>query len=616
MQDKAVSEDLVEVPLRDRVFRAFLFVATVIILIFLGRIAYLSLIRGEFYRARAEANMVEVKIISAPRGAIYDRFGKALAVNRPDFEVFLSFRDLPKDVAMRDAALRDIGAVLNIPEEELREKIAQFPWDTGDYLFLAEHLSEEQVFLISSRVIPGLKVEQGFRREYAAPVAFSHVLGYTGYTTPEDLEQNTNLSFSDRVGRDGLELIYDSYLRGRNGEEWVFRTAKGMETERKTAVLPEEGAALYTFLDKDLQEFFYNRLRSAIRDLGSNAGVGIAMDPQSGEVLALTNIPGFDADRLGEYLHESNRPFFNRAVAGLYSPGSSIKPLHAIAALTEGVITPDKELYSPGYLDVQNPYNPDRVSRFFDWKPHGWVDIRSALARSSNVYFYEVGGGFGAQVGLGISRLRDWWHTFRLDQKTGIDIPQETAGFLPSPEWKEDRFGTPWRLGDTYNVSIGQGDLLLTPIALLNYISAIANGGMIYRPRVGKAVIGADGRTLAENNVEVLADISGDISGAIGPVRAGMVDAVRKPYGTAYLLHDLPISVAAKTGSSQVENNKKTNAFFVGYAPVENPEIAILVLIENAREGSLNAVPVARDTFLWYYENRMKNRAENQGRKK
>jgi penicillin-binding protein 2 len=218
-----------------------------------------------------------------------------------------------------------------------------------------------------------------------------------------------------------------------------------------------------------------------------------------------------------------------------------------------------------------------------------------------------VTGGFQNQRGIGIEKLKKWWENFRLDKKTEIDIPGERVGFLPDPEWKERVKDDPWRLGDTYNVAIGQGDFMITPIALVNYIATIANGGTIWKPRILNAVLDTQGNVLSETHPEALADLRERIAGALPTVRRGMRDAVEEPYGTAHLLGNLPIAVAAKTGTAQIQNNQKTNAFFVGYAPYDNPELAIIVLVENSREGGRNTVPIAKDIFMWYYQNRLSN---------
>ena len=268
------------------------------------------------------------------------------------------------------------------------------------------------------------------------------------------------------------------------------------------------------------------------------------------------------------------------------------------------MIGPEKQIFSAGFIDIPNPYFPDQPSRFLDWKAHGWVDLRSALARSSNIYFYAVGGGLGDVRGLGIGKLNEYWRKFGFGVKTGIDLDAENIGFLPNPEEKEARKKDIWRIGDTYNVSIGQGDLLVTPIQLINQIAGIANDGIMYQPHLMEKIAMPDGRIAEENQPKIINDFSG-MHDLIVEVRKGMADAVAKPYGTAQLLSNLPFSVGAKTGSAQIANNTRTNAFFAGYAPAENPEIAILVLIENAREGSLNAVPVGKDVLEWYYYNRL-----------
>ena len=296
-------------------------------------------------------------------------------------------------------------------------------------------------------------------------------------------------------------------------------------------------------------------------------------------------------------------------MSGVYTPGSTVKPMVALAALNEHVIDPKKQIFSAGYIEIPNPYFPDKPSRFLDWKAHGWVDLRSAIARSSNVYFYEVGGGFENIKGLGVDKLKEYWQKFGFGEKTGIDLDSESVGFLPDPEEKEIRTKDIWRLGDTYNVSIGQGDFQVTPIQLINYISAFANDGKYFKPFVLKKVTGEDGAVLEERQPENVRDFS-DLSSYLKEVQEGMKDAVRQPYGTAHLLAELSVSVAGKTGSSQVENNTRTNAFFVAYAPADNPQIAILVLIENAKEGSLNAVPIGKDVIDWYYWNRLVKNTE------
>jgi len=406
--------------------------------------------------------------------------------------------------------------------------------------------------------------------------------------TKNDLVANSNLVSDDLVGKSGLEAYYDNQLRGKNGIITSFRNAHGQILDQNLTKQPEIGSPLKTFIDADFQNYFFNRLEEGLKALGRDTGVGIAINPQNGEVLALVSAPSFDASRIADFLNQPKQPLFNRAISGLYAPGSTIKPLVASAALNEKVIDTKKEIFSAGYITVPNPYHPGQPSTFLDWKPNGWVNLYSALAKSSNIYFYALGGGLDDIKGLGVSRLRDYWQRFGLGSETSIDLVGEKEGFLPVPS-------SDWRLGDTYNVSIGQGDLLVTPLQLINYITAIANGGKIYQPRIANA------------EPKVLKDLS-YLKDIFPEVEKGMVAATQASYGTANLLKDLPYITAAKTGTAQTNFNTKVNALFVGYGPVPNPEIAILVLVENAREGSLNVVPIAKDVFRWYYENRIKPR--------
>jgi penicillin-binding protein 2 len=318
-------------------------------------------------------------------------------------------------------------------------------------------------------------------------------------------------------------------------------------------------------------------------------------------------MPGL-ADEKRAVLTSPTRPLFNRALGGLYSPGSTIKPLVGVAALKEGVISSDQKIFSPGYIDIPNPYFPDQPTRYEDWRYQGWVNLAAAIAQSSDVYFYLVGGGSpvpshatptldgqGGIHGLGIARLNAWWQKFNLGSLTNIDLPGEAKGLLPNADEKGKSGNRPWLLGDTYNVSIGQGNLLLTPVQLISYIGAIANTGKVFRPFLAKTYV----------QPQVLQDLT-DLAPQIKEVQQGMLQAVQSSQGTAFTLKDLPFSVGAKTGSAQIKNNAQENAFFVGYAPADTPQIAILVLIENSKEGSLNAVPIAKDVLNWYYTHRLK----------
>lgn len=588
LTDKAAVEDLLEVPVKAGVFKICFFIIAVMILVSAGRLVFLNVFKGEFYQQRAWANVSQVNIQKAERGIIFDRYDKPLVKNKPIFNAVLLPFQLPQGDNERKIAIDKIRVALGLSVSEMEKIFQETDLEFSSRILLVRDLFQSQAVNLQSANLAGLEIENDWQRDYLNPEAFSHLLGYVGLVTKNDLVSYPELVSDDLIGKTGLEAYYDNQLRGENGETTNYRNAGGKILAENLTREPQAGQPLKTFIDADFQEYFYNRLQEGLKELGREAGVGLAINPVNGEILSLVSIPGYDAAHLTDFFNKPYQPLFNRAITGLYPPGSTIKPLVAAAALKEKVIAPKKEIFSAGYLEIPNPYNPNQPNIFLDWKPHGWVNFYSALARSSNIYFYALGGGLDDIKGLGISKLKEYWQKFGLGELTHIDLVGEKEGFLPTAS-------SNWRLGDTYNVTIGQGELLLTPLQLLNYITAIANNGKIFQPR------------LAQSEPKLLKDLS-DFKDIFTEVERGMLDAVRQPYGTAYFLNDLSFAVAAKTGTAQTDSNTKINALFVGYGPVPNPQIAILVLIENAREGSFNAVPIAKDIFKWYYENRIKNK--------
>ena len=580
-----------EKPLNPAVFHIIFSVCVLFAVIFFGRTVFFTGVEGSRYVKRSEANINQSIPLIAPRGIIVDKNGMPLVKNKEIFTVFLQLDEMMRSNE-KDLVLNVAANILGLDRKSVAKTLEDTNLDSITDIILLRDITRDQVIKIKTLGTKSLIVESDFERDYTNP-AFAHVVGYANLVSQEDLMHNKKLALNDLIGKTGLEAFYDKELRGKNGSIGIYRNAKGdLEDIRRTRD-PVAGETLKTTIDGEFQEYFYNRMSEGLKSLGRTSGVGLAINPENGEVLSLMSFPSFDANNISEYLSNPNQPLFNRAISGLYSPGSTIKPIHAVAALSEGVVTPEKQFLSKGFIEIPNPYHPDNPSIFVDWRPQGWVDIHSALARSSNVYFYIVGGGFEETKGLGIDRLRKYWKRFGLNDLTGIDLPGEATGFLPDPIEKEERTGTPWLVGDTYNVSIGQGDLQVTPLELLSGVSAIAEG-VAFTPHVVES---------APNNIIIDLSQYGQI---LKEVRIGMEDAVSKDYGTAHLLADLPVKVAAKTGSAQTAGNTKTNALFIGYAPADDPKIAILILVEDAKEGSLNTVPIARDVLEWYYENRLK----------
>jgi len=596
--------DYIERPVSAKIFLFLGIAALVFLLIVFFRIGFLSLFKGEFYSDRALANVNRERLIPAYRGVITDRYGETLARSSDTFSVFVSVGDLLRDSKKFEETILALADAGGWSEEELYVEVEKADLERVSEVAVVRNVEPERAITIKALGLDGVHVNNDFRREYVDGAVFAQVVGYTGVSETE----NTI------VGKTGLERFYNDQLKGQDGVYTYFRNALGEVLDEKVSLEAVSGSKIVTTIDADLQRYFYNRLSQQLRSIGSRVGAGIAIEPSTGEILALVSLPSFDnnlfvtsgkSDERSALFSDPGKPLFNRAMLGSYSPGSTIKPLMALAALHEGVVDPVYGIYSPGYLEIPNPYYPDKPSRFLDWKAHGWVNVRSALARSSNVYFYAIGGGFEDLVGLGIERIKNYWRMFGFGGETGVDFVGESTGFLPDSEEKEERTGQPWRVGDTYNVSIGQGDFLVSPLQLTRFIASIADNGKMRKPHFVKEVTDVDGaKTVARWQ-----DVSFDYSSwtqELEEVRTGMEHGVSKDYGTSHMLSTLNTTATGKTGSAQISNNTKTNAFFVGYAPAEDAQIAILVLIEDAKEGSLNAVPVARDVLNWFDINRIK----------
>jgi penicillin-binding protein 2 len=608
--------DVAEVSIGNQPMRYLALAIAILVLVIAGRIVFLGFHYG-YYAVRAEQNVLQENETPAPRGIIYDHEGDVLADNKAAFSAVLNVRAFLEDQDQESGTLAAIQSVLGVAPSAVWSLVLDAKNnDFATPVVLADNLDQSEIVNLQALDLGTVELKNDFARIYPNGPDFSSVVGYVGRVGAGDLAADPSLKDQDIIGKTGIEAFYDASLRGKPGISVTYTNALGKSLGEKQQSVPQIGAPLTLTIDGGLQTYFYNELANQLAFLGRPVGLGIAMDPRTGAVLSMINLPGYDNNVFSEpgqgaeiqrLLTSPEQPLFNRAINGYYNPGSTIKPLDAVAALSEGVIDSTREIFSPGYLLVPNPYSSSTPTRFLDWQYQGNVNLASALAQSSDVYFYIVGGGspphstpllndpsdYGIS-GLGASALDTWWQKFGLGKPTGIDLPDEGVGFLPTPAWKQRHSGTPWLLGDTYDVAIGQGSLLLTPIQLLDYIGAIANGGDVHRPFLNASST----PSVNEDLTSLLPDIQ--------QVQEGMREGVASPKGTSYTLHNLPVSICAKTGSAQVENNTQENALFVGYAPCNDPRIALLILIENSKQGSLNAVPVAGDVLQWYYENRMK----------
>lgn len=440
--------------------------------------------------------------------------------------------------------------------------------------------------------------EQAGRR-YTDKSGFAHLLGYTSYPTAAELE-NGKYDPKEFVGRTGAEAALNQELQGEKGvkieEIDVYDQLRSEYLLKK----PAGGRDIRLSIDARLEERLYRAVADLISRGLFQAGAGVIMDIYTGELLALVSAPEYDANALTagadetllqSYIADRRKPFLNRAVAGLYTPGSAIKPIMAVAALNEGIITSEKKILSTGSITVPNPFFPDRPSVFKDWKAHGWVDLREAIAVSSNVYFYSIGGGFGGQRGLGIEAIEKYVRLFGFGQTTGVELAGEKEGVVPNPRWKAAAFtGEGWRLGDTYHTVIGQYGFQVTPLQLVRATAAIASGGYFIRPTI---LASSDTPAPPETNKLTLNP------DAFRVVREGMRLAVTS--GTAQGLSLPAVQIAAKTGTAEVGVLKEhTNMLATGFFPYERPRYAFAAVMENGRHGELiGAVFVMRQLFEW-----------------
>lgn len=435
-------------------------------------------------------------------------------------------------------------------------------------------------------------------REYVKDSGFSHLLGYLKYPAKD---RQGFYYRADYEGIAGVEKVYDEAIRGTHGLKIVEVDALGKVDSESTIRPAQDGKNLTLSIDAALQHKLHEAIKGLAGRVGFTGGTGAIMDVRTGEVLAITSYPeyssqvmtdGDDGALITEYLTSKEKPFLNRFISGLYTPGSIVKPYVAIGALEEGIVSPAKSFVSTGSISIRNPYDPTRSTKFSDWKAHGEVDMRRAIAVSSNVYFYIVGGGFEGQEGLGISRLNKYFSLFGLgkDQEEGFfDGP---AGTVPSPEWKERVFpGDPWRIGDTYFTSIGQYGFQVSPLQMLKAVGAIANGGTLLHPTILKR---ADGEAATGDKVPVA-------ESSLQVAREGMRQGALT--GTASALNVPYVQVAAKTGTAELGVTKAyVNSWVTGFFPYENPRYAFVVMMEQGPRANLyGSSGVMREVLDWMH---------------
>jgi penicillin-binding protein 2 len=564
------------------------------------RSAYMQVMNGNMYRGLSDDNRFRTQMLPARRGIIRDREGKILADNVPSFDVRMREADLPPGLENEKMAVDHVSSIIGVQSSAILSSLHATGTTPDEWVNVAKDITYEHAVSLSIALpqLRGVALIQDAKRDYpfgSIVPSLSHVIGYVGSISPDEYAQKRANGYRqvDEIGKTGIERSYETELRGVAGENKTEVDALGRPRQLVEETKPTDGKDVTLSIDIGIQKAAEQSLQAWIQKAHSTRGSAIVMDANTGAILAVVSLPAFDdnafAGTVSSTVYQSlianpDKPLFPRAWSGQFPSGSVIKPLIASAALQEGIITPKTTVFSTGGIQVGPWFFPD-------WKAggHGLVNVRSALAWSVNTFFYYVGGGFQNFHGLGVDKLSEWMTKYGLGQKTGIDVPSEATGHVPTQAWKQDVKGERWYIGDTYNLSIGQGDLLVTPLQVARMTATVANGGTMVVPHF------VDGLQSA-NPPKLDIDPS-----ALQVVREGMRDTV--VYGSGRALSSLSIPIAGKTGTAQWRSDKPNHAWFTSFAPADHPQIVVTVMIEEGVEGSAVAVPVAKDIYqAWIAE--------------
>jgi penicillin-binding protein 2 len=616
-EELGISEKKFETPIfRKNLFTFFLLLFFLVCLLYL-RTTYLQIIKGKDFLSLAQSNKYVLAKIQAERGVIYDQNFKQLAFNVPKFDLVLEKENLPKDEGEKKKVLKEISQILKIEPSELEKKIESKESEVK----IAENLDHQTVLMLETKIdeLKGFAIESSSKRQYLDGESYSHLIGYLGKIEKEELEREPDFyTIFDFTGKEGIEKSYEKVLRKNPGKILIERDAKGNIVSKKVVSLPESGKSIVLWLDSNLQKKIKEELEKKIKEVGAKGGAAVAIDPNTGGILAQVSLPSFDNNIFSEEIPQEKwqelqknpkKPFLNRVTSGQYLLGSTIKPFLAIGALEEKIISPQKKINCQGKIEIPHQYNPEIVYTFGDWTVHGPTDIRKAIAESCNVFFYTIGGGYGDQEGLGPSRIKKYLELFGFGEIVNSDfpIPSFAKGILPDPEWKKKTIGENWWDGDTYNLSIGQGYILATPLQVARAYSAIANGGKLLKPKFVWKIVDSEKNLVEEIKPEVESEIPINQKN-LQIVKEGMRWAVtgqNSPHASAVALNDLPVAVAAKTGTAQVPKKDCPDCYNIWisvFAPYEDPKIVLTIMLEDVK-GRLSqvVVPVAKEVLNWYF---------------
>jgi len=602
------------------VLRPRLILASAVILLFVAlifsRLWFLQISNSDEYQDKAYNNRVRVSSLAAPRGHILDRNGIPLVTNRPSFNVLLVRENTRND----EELLKRLADVLGLEVSQLWERIRDasniplhipirleedIDWQTLAYLENHNH------------DFSGIRIEVTPRRVYHFGDMAAHVIGYLGAISKEELARYGEADYDggDQIGKMALEKLRESDLRGEKGTNFSEVNARGFEQQLLKRVDPLPGREIQLTLDVKLQ-----RVAEEMMNAEGRAGAVVALEVNTGRVLSFVSTPtihleefigGISQKNWDAYLNNIKKPLINKVVQGMYPPGSTYKMITALAGLDTGVINPDTVFYCPGYYSFGN-----RIYRCWKHVGHGAVNLRRAIAESCDVFFYQV----GQQVG--VDGLAKYASMFGLGQQTGLEVENEKDGLIPTKRWKRERYDSKWHEGETLSVAIGQGFNLVTPLQIAQMTAMIANGGKRYQPQMVERVVRADGSIVEKLKPRLVNEVSG-IQQYLPLIRQGMHDVVQGKKGTARIARIEGLEIAGKTGTAQVVKiaqykglkdeeipyKFRDHAWFTCYAPADEPEIAVTVLVEHGLHGSSGASPIAKAVLETYFADRLAQKA-------
>ncbi len=555
--------------------------------VLLGQLWYLQVLEGGRMHELSEKNRIRIRPVAAPRGILFDRNGLALVDNRPAFT--LSF--IPREMEDRDTVVARLSVLLKIPVGELLEGLEKVPNDSIRPVRVRRGLSLEDVTKVEERKLelPGVIVEVEPQRVYPTSTFAAHLLGYVREVNDEQMKQG-RYRRGDMIGQSGLERLLDDYLRGREGGERIEVDAMGRQVQIMRREEPNPGAQVITTVDRRIQE-------AAEQAMAGRAGAVVVMDPRNGDVLALTSSPAFPLDRLTGNLDRDEwvrlvrdpmTPLMNRALQGQYPPGSVFKIIVTAAGLQEGSLAPMDRVYCNGEFTLGN-------WTFKDWKKggHGHMDLHGAIAQSCDVFFYQAG------LKVGGDTMARYAHAFGLGPPTGIDLGGERFGLVPFSPAQRSRSKRPWQAGDTVNMSIGQGQLLVTPLQVARMMAAVANGGILWKPRLVQRVEQADGTVAYTASSKMTERV--ELSPVVWAFLRNALSAVVKE-GTGVAARLPGVEIAGKTGTAQTiaksdSAKGQDHAWFASFAPADDPQVVVVVFVERGGHGGEIAAPVAKQIY-------------------